>query len=70
MLHVVFQRLEFGERLPTAGDKPTASATPSPTSLSVIQRDAFLVFRSLCKLSMKPLPEPLPSDDSIEVSAQ
>lgn len=36
----------------------------------VIQRDAFLVFRSLCKLSMKPLPEPLPSDDSIELRSK
>ena len=23
----------------------------------ILQKDAFLVFRSLCKLSMKPLPE-------------
>ena len=58
MLNVVFQRLEFG------------SSTASPASLSVIQRDAFLVFRSLCKLSMKPLPEPLPSDDSIELRSK
>lgn len=50
MLNVVFQRLEFG-------------GSASSSSLSVIQRDAFLVFRSLCKLSMKPLPEPLPSDE-------
>ena len=25
-----------------------------------VQKDAFLVFRSLCKLSMKPLPEGAP----------
>ena len=58
MLNVVFQRLEFG------------SATPGAVSLSVTQRDAFLVFRSLCKLSMKPMPEPLPSDDSIELRSK
>lgn len=28
----------------------------------VLQKDCFLVFRSLCKLSMKPLPEGLPPD--------
>ena len=37
---------------------------------SVIQRDAFLVFRSLCKLSMKPLPDPLPSEESIELRSK
>ena len=26
----------------------------------ILQKDAFLVFRSLCKLSMKPLPEGTP----------
>jgi brefeldin A-inhibited guanine nucleotide-exchange protein len=26
----------------------------------VLQKDAFLVFRALCKLSMKPLPEGQP----------
>lgn len=26
----------------------------------ILQKDAFLVFRSLCKLSMKPLPEGQP----------
>ena len=37
---------------------------------AVTQRDAFLVFRSLCKLSMKALPEPLPMDDSIELRSK
>ena len=58
MLNEVFKRLEFGP------------SNVSPSALSVIQRDAFLVFRSLCKLSMKPLPEPLPSDDSIELRSK
>ena len=58
MLSVVFQRLEIGHD------------TTSAASLSVIQRDAFLVFRSLCKLSMKPLPDPLPSEESIELRSK
>ena len=58
MLNVVFQRLEFG------------GANASSAALSVIQRDAFLVFRSLCKLSMKPLPDPLPSEESIELRSK
>ncbi len=68
MLNVVFQRLEFGTSAAAGGGAPASS--PSPAALSVIQRDAFLVFRSLCKLSMKPLPEPLPSDDSIELRSK
>ena len=56
MLNVVFQRLEF-----------TGS---SAAHMSLVQRDAFLVFRSLCKLSMKPLPDPFPSDDSIELRSK
>ena len=55
MLSVVFQRLETG-----------APASSMPT----VQRDAFLVFRSLCKLSMKPLPDALPTDDSIELRSK
>jgi brefeldin A-inhibited guanine nucleotide-exchange protein len=42
----------------------------SPAASSMAQKDAFLVFRSLCKLSMKPLPDPLPSDDSIELRSK
>jgi len=42
----------------------------SPGASSMAQKDAFLVFRSLCKLSMKPLPEPLPADDSIELRSK
>jgi len=42
----------------------------SPAATSMAQKDAFLVFRSLCKLSMKPLPDPLPSDDSIELRSK
>ena len=38
--------------------------------MPVVQRDAFLVFRSLCKLSMKPLPDPFPAEDSIELRSK
>ena len=55
MLNEVFKRLELSDQA---------------SQMSVIQRDAFLVFRSLCKLSMKPLPEPLPSEDSIELRSK
>lgn len=33
---------------------------PPPNFSHVLQKDAFLVFRSFCKLSMKPLPEGTP----------
>lgn len=33
---------------------------PPPKFSHVLQKDAFLVFRSLCKLSMKPLPDGAP----------
>ena len=56
MLNEVFKRLEIGDL--------------GASQMSVVQRDAFLVFRSLCKLSMKPLPEPLPSEDSIELRSK
>lgn len=37
---------------------PSNDVTPSNLSFShVTQRDAYLVFRSLCKLSMKPIPD-------------
>lgn len=32
----------------------------------VLQKDAFLVFRSLCKLSMKPLPEGSPDPKCVQ----
>ena len=48
----------------------SSTSFASSAALSVIQRDAFLVFRSLCKLSMKPLPDPLPSEESIELRSK
>ena len=46
--------IEFQESLNTMTEGDNAMAA----KLShILQKDAFLVFRSLCKLSMKPLPE-------------
>ncbi|XP_050545726.1 brefeldin A-inhibited guanine nucleotide-exchange protein 2 isoform X2 [Daktulosphaira vitifoliae] len=36
----------------------------------ILQKDAFLVFRSLCKLSMKPLPEGTPDPKSHELRSK
>lgn len=36
----------------------------------VTQKDAFLVFRALCKLSMKPLPEGIPDPKSHELRSK
>ncbi|KAG8195440.1 hypothetical protein JTE90_013892 [Oedothorax gibbosus] len=42
-----------------------------PRSFShILQKDAFLVFRSLCKLSMKPLPEGQPDPKSHELRSK
>ena len=37
---------------------------------NLLQKDAFLVFRSLCKLSMKPLPEGNPDPKSHELRSK
>lgn len=36
----------------------------------ILQKDAFLVFRALCKLSMKPLPEGIPDEKSHELRSK
>lgn len=36
----------------------------------ILQKDAFLVFRALCKLSMKPLPEGVPDERSHELRSK
>ncbi|KAL1472862.1 hypothetical protein MTO96_039048, partial [Rhipicephalus appendiculatus] len=53
--------------LPRAGSQESVAASCDGGSAAmqahfahVVQKDAFLVFRSLCKLSMKPLPEGQP----------
>ena len=47
---------------PTTSTAATSTNSEKITSSAkvfshILQKDAFLVFRSLCKLSMKPLPE-------------
>jgi len=37
---------------------------------NIMQKDCFLVFRSLCKLSMKPLPEGYPDPKSHELRSK
>lgn len=36
----------------------------------ILQKDAFLVFRALCKLSMKPLPDGIPDEKSHELRSK
>ncbi|XP_038056628.1 brefeldin A-inhibited guanine nucleotide-exchange protein 2-like [Patiria miniata] len=43
--------------LPPIGDDGDAEAETEEPFSHILQKDAFLVFRSLCKLSMKPLPD-------------
>ena len=45
-------------------------ATQQKTNLAVLQKDAFLVFRSLCKLSMKPLADGPPDPKSPELRSK
>ncbi|XP_015926421.1 brefeldin A-inhibited guanine nucleotide-exchange protein 1 isoform X1 [Parasteatoda tepidariorum] len=61
------QRLPSQESLETyEGNIETSQASFS----HVLQKDAFLVFRSLCKLSMKPLPEGQPDPKSHELRSK
>ncbi|XP_073947659.1 ADP ribosylation factor guanine nucleotide exchange factor Sec71 [Choristoneura fumiferana] len=68
-----------------AGTEPTMTRIPSQESVDVasendnsvtakfthiLQKDAFLVFRALCKLSMKPLPEGTPDPKSHELRSK
>ena len=41
-----------------------------PKFANIYQKDAFLIFRSLCKLSMKPLPEGPPDPKSHELRSK
>ncbi|KAJ2944176.1 hypothetical protein O0L34_g18153 [Tuta absoluta] len=69
----------------TAGIETTITRIPSQESVDVasendnsvtakfthvLQKDAFLVFRALCKLSMKPLPEGTPDPKSHELRSK
>lgn len=63
--------------LPRAGSQESVAASCDGGSAAVqahfahvVQKDAFLVFRSLCKLSMKPLPEGQPDPRSHELRSK
>ncbi|XP_037271150.1 ADP ribosylation factor guanine nucleotide exchange factor Sec71 isoform X1 [Rhipicephalus microplus] len=63
--------------LPRAGSQESVAASYDGGSAAmqahfahVVQKDAFLVFRSLCKLSMKPLPEGQPDPRSHELRSK
>ncbi|KAH6922444.1 hypothetical protein HPB50_013617 [Hyalomma asiaticum] len=63
--------------LPRAGSQESVAASCDGGGAAVqahfahvVQKDAFLVFRSLCKLSMKPLPEGQPDPRSHELRSK
>ncbi|XP_050031822.1 brefeldin A-inhibited guanine nucleotide-exchange protein 1 isoform X1 [Dermacentor andersoni] len=63
--------------LPRAGSQESVAASYDGGGAAVqahfahvVQKDAFLVFRSLCKLSMKPLPEGQPDPRSHELRSK
>lgn len=63
--------------LARAGSQESVAASCDGNSMAmqahfahVVQKDAFLVFRSLCKLSMKPLPEGQPDPRSHELRSK
>ncbi|KAH0816150.1 hypothetical protein GEV33_006641 [Tenebrio molitor] len=60
-------------RVPSQESVDTHSENDSAVTAKfthVLQKDAFLVFRALCKLSMKPLPEGTPDPKSHEVRSK
>lgn len=54
----------------TTGSADGCSAAESAQFTHVLQKDAFLVFRSLCRLSMKPLPDSPPDPKSHELRSK
>ena len=59
--------LNFSKNVPEKDLTPTIV---SNQFRSILQKDAFLVFRSLCKLSMKPLSEIMPDPKSHELRSK
>lgn len=60
-------------RLPSQESVDTHSEIDSAVTAKfghILQKDAFLVFRALCKLSMKPLPEGIPDPKSHELRSK
>lgn len=60
-------------RVPSQDSVEVSDASDSAVTAKfahILQKDAFLVFRSLCKLSMKPLPEGHPDPKSHELRSK
>ncbi|XP_057662143.1 brefeldin A-inhibited guanine nucleotide-exchange protein 1 isoform X1 [Diorhabda carinulata] len=60
-------------RIPSQESMDTQSENDSAVTAKfthILQKDAFLVFRALCKLSMKPLPEGTPDPKSHELRSK
>ena len=63
-------RVPSSESIETS-DSSTTNNDANPVNFShVTQKDAYLVFRSLCKLSMKPLPDGQPDPKSHELRSK
>uniref|UniRef100_A0A8C7T649 ARF guanine nucleotide exchange factor 1 n=1 Tax=Oncorhynchus mykiss TaxID=8022 RepID=A0A8C7T649_ONCMY len=65
MLNVIFARMEN-----QAESGATTGPVPGAKFSHILQKDAFLVFRSLCKLSMKPLSDGPPDPKSHELRSK
>ena len=63
-------RVPSSESIETTDSSAVSMDTIHLSFTHVLQKDAFLVFRSLCKLSMKPLPEGHPDPKSHELRSK
>uniref|UniRef100_A0A8C4SFB1 ADP-ribosylation factor guanine nucleotide-exchange factor 2 (brefeldin A-inhibited) n=1 Tax=Erpetoichthys calabaricus TaxID=27687 RepID=A0A8C4SFB1_ERPCA len=65
------ERSRVGRKKESKEKDPEASPCPPAARFShILQKDAFLVFRSLCKLSMKPLADGPPDPKSHELRSK
>jgi brefeldin A-inhibited guanine nucleotide-exchange protein len=55
---IIARKMHFQDNLLTSSE--TDGKGSGVKFSHILQKDAFLVFRALCKLSMKPLPEGTP----------
>jgi hypothetical protein len=58
MLSTVFQRMNSLDVTTAARSEEAGDASPNKTLQSLVHKDAFLLFRALCRLSMKPIEMP------------
>ena len=59
-----------GDNSDTSNDGLNEGEAAIPKFANIYQKDAFLIFRSLCKLSMKPLPDGPPDPKSHELRSK